>query len=249
MTALYGEAVLQIQSYPGFLSASDSTSAYMCGYADNVSSKTAYTHGALSSDSSLNCAYIRGGIYDTSSTSAYCAGGLTATSQWKKAFIIGIERSSKSAYLSGQILRVNYIMLGRYYESGLEISSELKRYRVLTQGYGENTAEKLEAVTNSIGGKVIHYISGNINTWTMIIRVRDYESDSRYGTLADLEALYSLNDQTQNNNRIYFEDHRRYGHVVEIVGEITKNLITTIVEGETSLYLYKIILQDNVRLV
>ena len=116
-----------------------------------------------------------------------------------------------------------------------------KKFRVLLQDYDDGTEEKAEEVKRTIGGGIDHSVGAIYKTWSMIIRVREEETEDGYGDRDDLVYFYSLNNPNGTpSNDITFTDHHGEEHIVHTVGSLSKDIMGCELEGPDAWYLYRL---------
>lgn len=118
-----------------------------------------------------------------------------------------------------------------------------KYFRVIAQGYNDGELEKAESMERTIGGGIDHSMGAIYTSWNPLIRVRETETESGYGDLADLQYFYSLNNPNGSpSNIITFTDHHGNPYDVRIHGKFQKDLMGVKIEGENAWYLVKLTL-------
>jgi len=221
-----------------------STYAYSYGItATNVTSSTsAYTRGIYIWSSLLH-AFLRGGYPITTSQDAFLYGGVADKSSTEvflgvtgglkrgqtSCYTSGVVRGSVEAYTEGHVAEYDHIWL-QTSDGGATMS---KKFRVLAQGYDDGTPEKAETLERTIGGGLNLNVGAIYKTWSPIIRVRHTESVTDYGTMAELEAFYALNNPNGTpSNKITFIDHHGTSRTVYIIGQLKKAIMGFKTEGE-----------------
>jgi hypothetical protein len=117
---------------------------------------------------------------------------------------------------------------------------------LLQQDYDSGTESKQEEIIKTISGGIEHSIGAVSTQWRMIVRVRNWDDDTN-GNLSDLEHFFSLNNPNGTpSNLLTFVDHYGYEHKVTMLGNMKKNLVTTVVQGPNSLYFYRLELIGSV---
>lgn len=116
-----------------------------------------------------------------------------------------------------------------------------KMFRVLQAGYDDGTLEKAEDLKRTIGGGLHHSMGAVYKSWNPIIRVRENETVTDYGDLADLEYFYGLNDPGGTpSNIISFVDHHQISHYVRMHGTFRKSIMGAMSEGVNAWFLVKL---------
>lgn len=232
--------------------AEGSISAYLTGGIVETDNQPVYTHGQTT-DLDNSPAFAHGGVNTTSNNLVYLAGGavsndnqanylfgvevaLDSISAYTKsegsgsssiyAYLLSEHVSTKTAYLEGQTMSVSYITLTTS-DASLSV-----KFRVIAAGYDDGSLEKAESRVRTIGGGIDHAMGAVYKTWTPTIKVRHTESDAGYGTLAELEYLYSLNNPNGTpSNVLTFTDHHSVQHQVRTVGPFQKSFLGSSIEG------------------
>lgn len=119
--------------------------------------------------------------------------------------------------------------------------TQAKRYRVLMGGW-KYTIERSQSIEKAISGKLDVTEGGLITSQEYTIRLRHRESpDSLYGTRADLENLFRLNNPNGTpSNLVRFSDHYHdyaaYDPTTYADAILTNSLriepLTTIIDGD-----------------
>jgi hypothetical protein len=230
-------------SVHGFLygldNASDSTKAFVHGKLTKTGNKWVWLAGSVSSSDSCN-AYLYGGVAEVDAVSAYTLGTGGLTSQ-AYAYLEGVVRSTVHAFLEGKeigdtgMVEYDHIWLK---DSDLSVQ---KKFRVIAQGYDDGTLEKAENIKRTIGGGIDHSVGAVYRSWSPVIRVRQDEPLSDYGSLDDLVYFYSLNEPGgAPSNDITLVDHLGQSWTVHIIGDFRKSLMGVKVEGQDAWSLVRI---------
>lgn len=202
----------------------DTQTAYLDGSYTALSTHAGYLAGAVSGSDSQSV-YIKGVVSVTDSLSAFVSSSATTLSSIF-AYLTGQEGSEISAYLEGDTMAVDYIILTT------SDSSLSKKFRVLAQGYDDGTLEKAESRQRTLGGGIDHSAGAVYKIWNPVIKVRHTEAESGYGSLSDLEYLYSLNRPNGTpSNVITFTDHHSVENLVRFAGTFRKAYLGTSIEG------------------
>jgi len=207
-------------------------SAYIEAGASKVHSVSAFTQAYSDVQTDNISAYLTGNVLYTSSFPGYVSGSGGEVTSRKSAFIGGpVYRSSVSVRFGGD--GTGAIVAERdYIELETSDSSVIKRFRVIAQGYNDGKLTKAESVERTIGGGIDHSQGATYRSWNPLIRVRHTESDSNYGTLAELETFYSYNDPGGTiTPDITLYDHHNQSYTVHIVGDFEKSLMGVRTEG------------------
>lgn len=85
-----------------------------------------------------------------------------------------------------------------------------------------------------------------LRTWQYMLRV-PFNAAEGYGDIDDLIALFTLNDPNgEPNDTITLIDHMSDVFYVYFTGELSPENLTTILDGENSVYIVTIALQEKV---
>lgn len=208
---------------------------YAAGLDTDISNLSVYLIGQLVSN---QFAFTQGDILINDSLSAYIAPLAGTEISEQVSYCYGILRNTIHSYIKGEYMAsVDYIWL-KTSDSG---ATKSKKFKVLAQDYDDGTLEKAEEVNKTIGGGIDHSVGAVYKTWAPIIRVRHTESETDFGTVADLEYFFSLNNPNGTpSNDITFIDHHQVSYTVHTVGKLTKNLLGSEIEGSEAWYLYKL---------
>lgn len=119
-----------------------------------------------------------------------------------------------------------------------------KRFNVILGGY-KVTYHKTGSERETIDGSLDVCQGGVRRDIQYVLRVSEAVADSNYGTLANLQTLFNLNNpQATPTNKITLTDH--YGNTIYCY--LTRNLEltpqTTILTGNTSLFLIPVTLRE-----
>ncbi len=211
--------------------------AYLLGSLDFTGGQFAYLQGSNPATPASLASYLTGVITPNSSTAAYTYGGGGSTSSRRYAYTSGLVRSTLHVSMGGTEMQVNYIILRT---DDTPATKECK-FRVLAQDYDDGTPEKAETLDRTIGGGLDHSMGAIYTSWSPIIRVRHTESDTGYGTLADLYYFYALNNPNGTpSNNVEFVDHHQVEHIVHLTGTFQKSLLGVNVEGSEGWYLVRV---------
>lgn len=212
--------------------------AYMTGNGRSTTRIPAFLEGHSSNLSPLP-AFVQGRVLVRSSQSAFIGTPIGAIRSSLRARFGGdgggaVMRSSIHANIAeGVTMEVSYIEF-KTSDAGVTKSA---KFRVIAQGYDDGLPEKAENIERTIGGG-IDYSSGAVYlSWNPMIRVRHTESETGYGTLADLLYFYELNNPNGTpSNKITFIDHHQTEYTVFMVGAFRKGLMGCKVEGGEAWY-------------
>jgi len=100
---------------------------------------------------------------------------------------------------------------------------------------------KSQEVNKTIGGGIDASVGAVYRTWNPTIMVRHTESESGYGTLADLETFYSYNDPggTPSNIINFYDHHWTSGDptaTIIMLGDFQKQVLGVSIEGSNAWY-------------
>lgn len=218
--------------------ASTSHSAYTKGKLSTLGGLYAYLCGWTSATPTSKGSYLFGNQSASGTKPAYSFGGGGEVRSRRYAYIGSpLLRSSLKASMEGLEMSVSYIWL----KTDDVPTSKAYKFRVLAQDYDDGTPEKAETLDRTIGGGIDHSVGGIYVSWSPIIRVRHTESETDYGTLADLDYFYRLNNPNGTpSDTIVFIDHMSVEHNVHITGTFQKSLLGVSVEGSEGWYLVRL---------
>lgn len=185
--------------------------------------------------------YTDGGTDTTDSTIAYTEGTYTINGL-QYAFTQGVDRSSVPVYLSGGItMEYGYIEL-RTDDAGATLT---KKFKVVAEGYDDGSLDKSQNVEKTIGGGIDASAGEIYKSWSPIIKVRETETESGFGDLADLETFYSYNNPGGTpSDRITLIDHHGDSYVVLLLGTFQKMYLGVKIEGEHAWVLVRVYMQE-----
>lgn len=217
--------------------ASDGQIAYLEGQTLTLSIKTGFLIGSVAAiDSQFS--YMSGNIFSKLALPVMLAGESSALAS-KFAFLQGLERSSILAYMEGTTVANKFIWL-----KSSDLSMQFK-FRVIEQGYTDGELQKMETRARTIGGGIDHSVGAVYQSWKMVVRVRHTESEANYGTLADLEAFYRLNNPGGTpTNQITLTDHHGIDFQVHMMGDFAKQFMGSAIEGEEAWSLVGVMLEN-----
>jgi hypothetical protein len=195
-----------------------SVSAYLSGVAKPDNSISAYLIGSDDDTDSIS-AYTNGVILSTSSVSAFCNSAQLTASSSMKVYLTSVVSSSVSAYLEGEITAVDYVELTSDDES---LSF---KFRVMAPGYTDGTLMKGARLRKTVGGGTDIHNDEIYQVWQPTIKVRHTEPETGYGTMANLESLYSY------YGNVIWSNHYQQEFLTMLIGDLRKAIIANSVEG------------------
>lgn len=217
--------------------ASDGQIVYLEGQTLTLSAKTGFLVGSVASID-FQLSYMSGNIFSKLALPVMLAGKSSALAS-KYAFLQGLERSSLSGYMEGTTVANKFIWL-----KSSDLSLQYK-FRVMQQGYTDGELQKMETRARTIGGGIDHSVGAVYQTWKMIVRVRHTESEANYGTLANLEAFYRLNNPGGTpTNQITFTDNHGIDYQVHMIGDFHKQFMGSAIEGAEAWSMVGVILEN-----
>jgi hypothetical protein len=108
------------------------------------------------------------------------------------------------------------------------------KFGVLLQGY-EQIIEKKQNVQETIDGGLDVSYGGIYEQHTYVIRIREQENRPGYGSKADLEALYRLNNPNAVPSPLFvLVDHFEKAHNVIMVGSFAPSPVGIMITGDQS---------------
>ena len=111
------------------------------------------------------------------------------------------------------------------------------RFNVLAQGYNDGVLQRDETIKHTMGGKIDHVYGSVFRSWNPIIKVRETETETGYGSLSDLIDFYTVDPNSTGGAKITFTDHHGDNYDVHIVGKFNKELLTVSIEGTEAYYI------------
>lgn len=224
----------------------DSTPAFTRGVFTAWHDTPAYTRGATSITTSQT-AYLYGGVSVKSNVPAFLAvtGGLVRGSI--HAYLTAEVRSSIHAYIGDAALAPDYgaPVMAEYDFIELKTSDGgatlSKKFAVVAAGYDDGTPDKAETLERTVGGGLNRNLGAIYKSWSPMIHVRHTEDREGYGTLADLEYFYNLNNPNGTpSDKITFIDHHGTSRTVLISGQLKKAILGFKIEGLNAWYVVAI---------
>ena len=194
--------------------------AYIVAEGDRVGTKSAFLYGRMPVSSFIH-AYIPSLVRST-----------------KHAFmpVIRAASSSRHAYLYG------YQLAGGSYIGLVNSDGSLsKSFYVLHEGYDDGTYNRTENISWTLAGATDVSLGEVYRTWSMVIKVRQIETEYGFGDVDDLEAFFQYTSPNGTpNTTITFIDHHQHTASVHLISNSTKQLMGIMVEGSNAWYMYKI---------
>ena len=101
---------------------------------------------------------------------------------------------------------------------------------------------KRQSLTETLGGLSI--VSGTpIKQQVMVVKVQQAVSDSSYGTLAELETFFNLNNPSSTpSNTVTYQAHDGTQYYAKIIGDFKPQPLSTILEGVNSYWVVQLTL-------
>ena len=120
----------------------------------------------------------------------------------------------------------------KYIVLATQDNSLSKRFRIIEGGYAKNLT-KSGSMERTITGKLDVKAGSILRVFPYIIKVRHTETDSNYGTAAELEALFLLNNPASATTPplLKYTDHYGTTSDAYLFGDMSFNPLTTIIEG------------------
>jgi hypothetical protein len=104
-------------------------------------------------------------------------------------------------------------------------------FAVVMGGY-KPTLEKEQTINRTIGGTIDVSQGAVLERHEYLVRCRDTEDRTGYGTVHELERLWRLNNPNGTpSDKITFIDHYGNSNTAIFIGEFPRSAITTILEG------------------
>jgi hypothetical protein len=118
-----------------------------------------------------------------------------------------------------------------------------KKFSVLQSGYSP-MIYRTANVQPTIDGKIDVTMGAVFEKHEYVVKVRQTEDRSDYGSLSDLQTLYRLNNPNATpSNVLKLTDHFGSDHNVVMMGEFTAQFVGTMIEGETAWAMVKCLFQ------
>jgi hypothetical protein len=115
----------------------------------------------------------------------------------------------------------------------------------VVQGYYKPILERNQTVNKTVAGSVDIAQGGIYEKHEYMLRCRESEDRSGYGTVQELERLWRLNNPNGDpTDKITFIDHFSNTLTVVFVGEFSRNAITTILSGSGAWFFVPVILME-----
>lgn len=131
----------------------------------------------------------------------------------------------------------NYIILAN------SNNSLSKKFYVVAGGY-EPVINKKGTIEDTLNGHIDYSVGSIQEIQNLIIRVKHTSNEEGFGSVADLRALFSLNNPNGvPSNIITYTDHWGNTHSVYMFGSFEQNLLTTTIDGTEAVSLIKITLR------
>lgn len=223
--------VLVTGNVPGYLLGNgvlrDSQPAFARAEGYPVDSQPAYLSGVVLVSDSVSC-FVSGLVADIRSSIHAFMGN-------------PVYRTSIHAFCDGLWVPGVSDMANAYITLTTSDASLSKRFRVLAEGYSDGNLSKAQQVERTIGGGLDVSHGAVFKQWSMVIRVKHTETDSNYGTLAELETFYKLNKPNATRSpAVTLVDHHNDTYTVILLGELQKNILGCQVEGTDAHFLVKL---------
>lgn len=130
-------------------------------------------------------------------------------------------------------------------------SSLSKMFRVIQEGYDDGTWNRSETVRRQVGGGIDHSYGDTYRTWSPVIRVRQSEAVSGYGTSADLETFFCYNNPNATPStvisfvpHVHDESGPTPTYSVHFVGNMQKVTMGCMIYGGEAWFLYRLTLME-----
>jgi len=134
-------------------------------------------------------------------------------------------------------------MSNQYIVIADSVPTKTKRFRVV-QGGWKPTMNKRQTINETIDGDLDICLGSIYKTLQYVVRLGETENDTNYGTKAELEYFFSLNNPSpttgQPSNLLSITDHYGTSMTGYMVGQLTPEPMTTIISGEYAYFLIPI---------
>lgn len=105
---------------------------------------------------------------------------------------------------------------------------------------------RTDSIDWTLSGKIDKAAGPVIVQWQYVLRVPQTSSESGYGELADLQALFALsNSKAIPTDVITLTDHYGITHSCYFTGSLSPEPLTTILEGANAWHIVQISLQEK----
>lgn len=118
----------------------------------------------------------------------------------------------------------------------LENSDETltKKFRVIYSGYKRNV-QKAGTIENTLDGELDITMGSIKERHSYIVRVRENEPETGFGSKADLETFFRLNNPNATPSYVLkFTDHYGADHNAVMWGDFTEQTLGIMIEGQTA---------------
>ena len=114
-----------------------------------------------------------------------------------------------------------------------------KKFVVIFSGY-EPLLDKVQTVNTTINGGLDAAFGGVYETHTYTIKIRETEPRAGYGSKADLESLFRLNNPNGTPSTVItLTDHYGNYHEVLMVGQYLPTPLSIMIEGDQAWMIVK----------
>jgi len=121
-------------------------------------------------------------------------------------------------------------------------SSIAKKFYVVIGGY-DSSIRKNGNIEDTLNGGIDYSVGSIREMQNLTLRVKHTSDEANFGCLQDIKDLFRLNNPYGSpSNIIEYVDHFGVHHNVYLVGELKQNLLTTLIEGTSAVYLVPITL-------
>ena len=136
-----------------------------------------------------------------------------------------------------------YVILGNNDDYPTDADVTKKKFGVLLGSF-KDTEVKTQTRRRTITGAADTQEGFVVRTFTLSLKCPTQVSDTTYGTLTNLRAFFRKNEATGiNSGRLRFWEFDGTVHLVEMVGDLSPDQITPVVDGTDALFFVPITLE------
>ena len=114
-----------------------------------------------------------------------------------------------------------------------------KKFRAILSGH-EPMSEKMQGIQSTLNGGLDAAVGGIYRTHTYNVKVRATETESGFGSKADLEYFYNLNNPNGSpSNLLVLTDHFGNDHNILMVGQFLPSPLGVMIEGSNAWFIIR----------
>lgn len=216
----------------------------------SLSSKMAFLKGSASANSSIRV-YLQGYLQSSASSTLHAfSRGLSTDRSSIHAYIPYQVRSAVHGFMYGfGIERTHIGAFSMGYEIPGDASITLitddeafyRYFRVLAADYDDGTLNRSETYDRTVDGKLSHDYGSIYKTWSAMLKIRQEETETNYGSLEDLQYFYKLNNPVGTpSTRITLIDHHRVTHYINLFSNLQIQLLSCSIVGQAAWFIYRL---------